>query len=445
MRRCPILITVFVVACGSGSRPAPAPGAGSPVGESITGRERIGWNQQATNPAQLATLRYAIYVDGARSEILGATCSTIAEPAGFACSGPLPSMTNGVHTLELAAFVETDGAVIESARAPALRVTVTGSTAPADGGSAFENAETTADGITLRVEQLAEVVNSPVDAAFAADGTLFLAERTAGIKVFVDDRQPAETLRFSADAESESQTLAIALDPDYMRTHFVFVVETMPSAEGTMLQLVRYREVRSRLGERAVVFETRSPVPPASASAALRFGPDGKLYLAAGALDGSGTLTRLNPDGSMPRDQAGSAPAIATGMETVRGLAWDLRSNVLWVADEGETDAHLGALSMTPAPVRATVRVRKRIGEHAGSIEFYRSDALPSMRGNALLASPEGYILRLRIDPEDPARIETIDRIFDRAAGAVRVVTVSPDGAIYFCTDSVLARLVPAR
>ena len=102
-------------------------------------------------------------------------------------------------------------------------------------------------------------------------------------------------------------------------------------------------------------------------------------------------------------------------------------------------------LSLTPAPVRAAVRVRKRIAGGTGSLDFYRSDAVPSMRGDTLLASPEGYILRLRIDPDDPTRIEWVEKMFDRAAGPVRVVAVSPDGAIYFCTDSVLARLVPVQ
>jgi glucose/arabinose dehydrogenase len=447
MRRCSILITVLAAACGGGTPPAPAPGGTSPVVESITGRERIGWNQPADNPAQLATFQFAIYIDGARSELRGVACPPIAETGGFNCSAPLPSMTNGIHTLELAAFVQNGASVLESPRSPGLRVSVTASTAPVDAAQAFGGTERLADGATLRVEKLADGLNAPVDAAFAADGTLFLAERRGGISVFANDRpEPFAALRWPDGAEDDTpQILSIALDPNYLRTRFVFVVEATPAAGGAALQMVRYREVRGRLGERAVLFQVPSPVPPAAASSAVRFGPDTKIYLATGAFGGGGTLARLNPDGSMPRDQAGSVPDIATGVETVRGLDWDPRSNVVWIADEGDTDAHLSGLSLTPAPVRAAVRVRKRIAGGTGSLGFYRSDALPSMRGDTLLASPEGYILRLRIDPDDPTRIEWVEKMFDRAAGPVRVVAVSPDGAIYFCTDSVLARLVPVQ
>ena len=73
----------LLTACGSGNSPEPSP-PGAGVGETITGRERIGWDQQASSPAELATFRYAIYVDGARSEIAEVSCS------GERGSGRLP-------------------------------------------------------------------------------------------------------------------------------------------------------------------------------------------------------------------------------------------------------------------------------------------------------------------------------------------------------------------
>ncbi len=447
MRRSWILVTVVAAACGSGAPPPPATDGGSPDAEPITGRERLGWSQHADDPAQLATFRYAVYVDGARSEIADATCATLPEPAGFECSGSLPRLTNGIHTLELATFVLSGDSVLESARAPALRVSVTASAVPAAAQADRVETQTTRDGLTIRLDRIAEGLSSPVDAAFAPDGTLFVAERSGTIKTFVDDRQQTiEALRLRADPEDEPpQILSIAVDPDYSRTHFVFVAQAVPARLGTTLQLARYREVRGRLGERAVLLETPVPADAASASSIVRFGADGKVYVASGGVEGNGTLMRLNPDGSMPRDQSGSTPAIATGIETARGMALDPRSNILWIADNGGTDAHLSAISVSPTPVRATVRARHVIAGHVGSLEFYRGEVLPRMRGDALLASANGYILRLRFAQDDPARIESVEKILTFGGDAVRVVTVSPDGAIYFCTDSTLARLTPAR
>ena len=391
-------------------------------------------------------LQYAVYVDGVRHVMTDATCTASPEPSGFLCTAALPPLTNGVHTLEVVTFVQTAEGIVESSRAAPLRVSVAAMTAPVEIWGAGET-ETTRDGITLRAEKLAEGLSSPVAAVFADDGTLFIAEATGTIKVFAEGRpELAEALRLGTDADDPApQILSIALDPKYAQSRFAFVVQAIPGPRGTTLQVARYRAVDGRLAERAVLFEMPAPGPPAAASAAMRFGPDDKLYLASGTLDGSGKLTRLNADGSMPRDQLGTAPAIATGIETVRGMAWDPRSRIVWIADDGQSEAHLSALSLTPVPVRAVPRVRKRLAGRAGSLEFYRSDAQPSLKGDALLASAEGYIARFRIAANDPARIEWIENLFDRHAGAIRVVAVSPDGTIYFCTDSALGRLAPVR
>lgn len=449
MRRSWILITVFAAGCGSGTPPAPSPGGGSPTAESITGRERIGWNQQAAGVTELATFRYAIYVDGTRSEIADASCSAAPDATGFPCSGKLPPMANGIHTLELATFVVRDDGIDESSRSSALRVSVSASTAPAVDQWIGGEAETTRDGLTLRAEKLAEGLNSPVDAAFAGDGRLFIAERAGAIRIFADARLTATAaLRLNTGVEDEDehpQILSVAVDPDFTRTHFVFVVQTAAAATGPVLRLARYRELRGTLAERAVLFETPAPSAREAASAVARFGSDGKIYLAFAGDGSGGRLVRLSADGTMPRDQAGTTPAIATGIEAPRGLDWHPRSGILWIADDGADGAHVSGLSMSPPPVRAIVRARRAVLGRVGSLAFYRSDALQGMRGDALLGSAEGYIIRLRFANDDPTRVEWSERLFDRGAGPIRVVAVSPDGAIYFCTSTALGRLTPAR
>jgi len=85
MRRSWILITLFSAACGSSTPPAPSTGPGNGSSESITGRERIGWDQPASDSAELATFGYAIYVDGIRNEIIDPSCSGSASASGFSC------------------------------------------------------------------------------------------------------------------------------------------------------------------------------------------------------------------------------------------------------------------------------------------------------------------------------------------------------------------------
>jgi hypothetical protein len=115
-------IAAITAACG-GNAPQPpvlTPPAGS---ETITGAEQIGWDQRAGDTVELAGIRYAVYVDGVRSELTGVRCAATASATGYACTAPLPRMNPGAHTLELASFV-VDGSLLESSRSAALQVTV---------------------------------------------------------------------------------------------------------------------------------------------------------------------------------------------------------------------------------------------------------------------------------------------------------------------------------
>ena len=49
------------------------------TGERISGNERLGWNQAAADAGELATFRYAAYVDGNRVELTDVSCGG---PAG---------------------------------------------------------------------------------------------------------------------------------------------------------------------------------------------------------------------------------------------------------------------------------------------------------------------------------------------------------------------------
>jgi glucose/arabinose dehydrogenase len=449
VRRSWILITLFAAGCGSSPAPAPSPGPGTGVGESITGRERIGWDQQAGDVTELATFRYVIYVDGIRSEIADTLCGTSTGSAGFACSGRLPGMSSGAHTLELATYRASDPGATESPRSSSFRVVVTASvssdTTPAPAWQ-IGQIDTTRDGIRLRIDKRVEGLEQPIDAAFAPDGRLFIAERVGRIRVVSDgELQSPDALLLPEDDEGVRQSaLSIAVDPDFARTHFMFVAHTAESAEGPVIRLSRYRELRGRLAERAILFQTATATP-AEASAVARFGPDGKLYLAVNGDVSAGRLFRLNADGTWPRDQSGTAPAIATGIVTARGLAWDPRSGILWLADDEGDRAHLSGLSLSAPPVRAIVRSRRVLGPGIGSLAFYASDVVPELRDDAFIASAEGYILRVRFADDDATRVARSERLLEQRVGPVRVVAVGPDGAIYFCTDTALGRLTPVR
>jgi hypothetical protein len=111
-----IAVTMMMAAaCGGGS--SPAPGA-----EVLTGSERLGWDEPASDAGDLASFRYAWYVDGARVEATEVSCTPGAAAARFSCTSAVPPMTSGTHSLQVAAFVVDAGATLESNRSTTVRV-----------------------------------------------------------------------------------------------------------------------------------------------------------------------------------------------------------------------------------------------------------------------------------------------------------------------------------
>jgi len=90
--------------------------------ERISGLERFGWEQPATDTGELASFRYAMYVDNTRSEATDVSCGSTSTSGRFACTCQLPVMAAGSHTLQVAGFVTDESASRESARSEAVRV-----------------------------------------------------------------------------------------------------------------------------------------------------------------------------------------------------------------------------------------------------------------------------------------------------------------------------------
>src|SRR5438477_13066160 len=100
-----VTVSVAIAACGGNTAPAPPSITPPSTGETITGAERIGWTERAADAVDLALVKYAIYVDGARSELPASCDDSTFSADGFACSAKLPALTAGAHVLELASFV----------------------------------------------------------------------------------------------------------------------------------------------------------------------------------------------------------------------------------------------------------------------------------------------------------------------------------------------------
>lgn len=456
-----VIALAFIAGCSKSSPPPPPEVTPPAAGETINGTERLGWTQRAADSVELAAVRYAIYVDGTRSELAGASCATAATADGFACNARLPTLTAGAHTLELASFV-TDGSLLESARSAALRVTVVAQVESAvktgseplgsRHGDKAIGPVSLVDGTRLVVEPVAGGLSQPADLAFAPDGRLFIAERDGTIRSVRDGRL-SEPAAVSDHGVAGDRLLAIAVDPDFARTRFIFAIV---ASRGTF-SLIRLREVAGTFGDRAVLL---SGIPAGSEPAAsLRFGPDAKLYLAfdAGeepqqmgdAASPNGKILRLNADGTTPDDQAGASPIYAVGSAAPAGLDWQPGTGVLWIADR----AHGGITAVAAEStgdgkrVRGVARTPWRLpaASAPSAIAFARGTIVPALTGNLFVASgTRQQLLRVRFDSLDPTHVAAIEPLLQDVAGPLLAIAAGPDGVIYFATPESVARLVPA-
>ena len=443
--------------CGSKDTP-PSPTSGGSSGDvQVSGGERLGWSQQAANASELSTFQYAIYIDGNRSVLAGASCGTIASAAGFDCSAPLPSLTAGSHTIEIAAFA-VDGGVLESAKSAPLRVTLRALTLSS--GLAIDPRVMTAEHVQLQLDLVAEGLSIPTDLAFLPDGSILVAERGGTVREIRDGELSAQpALDVSGDVWlPEGGLLAMAVDPNVQSNGFVYVLTAAKGRRGELgFTLARYRNVGGRFGERAVLLD-RIPASASGAGAALRIGPDGKIYVALddagnGRASGSlasynGKVLRLNMDATTPDDRPGFSPIYSLDHPGPRALAWQPSTGDVWVLDSlGETSGRLTAVPPADAKQKdsaAPVQYALPEGTGAVSAAFYRGALMPVFSDNLFIAAEAGrHLIRLQFDSDRPERIVSTERLLQDKLGSIRLVAQGPDEALYLANDSALFRLAP--
>jgi glucose/arabinose dehydrogenase len=458
---CALAICGAVAACGGNGPPAPSPGGGD--ASTITGRERLAWDQLAQSDAELATFRYALYVDGNRTELPNASC-TFGPGTVYVCTAQLPSMAPGRHTLELATYI--DGAPsLESARSSPLVVTVAGAATSGLTSSPSTNALSsspllaTSDGVRLFVEAFADGLEQSTAIEFAPDGGMFVAERAGRIRIVRDGAlrpEPALTLDHLFVADDNGGLLDLALDPDFRQNRLVFVLDVVADDAGApVFRLARYREAADRFGERAILFDN-VPASASHPSGSIAFGPDGKLYVALDDADDpvnaarlssfNGKVLRLNANGSTPDDQRAASPVYSSGHRSPRSLGWDPDTRALWLADPVRRDAErLSATARETARGEPSVRTVFSLPLSAGptAVTIYRGELIGALRGNLLAASDrEGSILRVRFDGS-LQRVASTERLDLDGADHVHTIRVGPDGAVYVGTDHGVLRIAP--
>jgi glucose/sorbosone dehydrogenase len=334
-----VLCSLLVVTACSGDSEDRSQSQSQPV--TIRGGERLAWNQAADSVLQLSSLTFRLYVDGRESSLSATKCDEVVRPAGFECSGNLPPMSPGQHTLELTSM----SGGIESDRSQQLIVMVAASASTSghlssevDGQSASPNSKICASepqadcyGVHLVASGLGTITGlTPLP-----DGRVIFIEAGHQIRVIVRD-----TLRAAIvlSADMNRQLTGLAIDAQFNTSRSVFVAWTELARDVPRLSITRYRELENVLGQGATI-ATALPATPGSLTP-LAVDDNGLIYVAVpvdrsalstGFLGGAGTVMRFDRDGRVPASNRNASPVMAEGYPVPLALAIDRSDRTVWL------------------------------------------------------------------------------------------------------------------
>ena len=418
----------------------------------MRGDERLAWTQ-AGNTSQL---RFRAYLDNRPVELSSTICSD------GECKSPLPTMSDGVHTIEI---VSVSGTAVESDRSDPITVQKVSARATASARPlAIGGLEFTADTV-------ATGVRAPAQLAALPDGRLLVSDADGRVRMVhpgqEEGREPALEAKLLT-AWQPAGPMGIASHPDFAENRLVYVSLLEPDRRDAMrLRVLRLREVGDTLGEPATLFEapvaasdpqTADVEPLAQAGPRMAFGPDRLLYV----MLPPGVEFVNEPAASTPRasmlrlTDEGRAPAAQplTGITaSPLAFAWHQTSGALWVMFRSET----GETSMRSLESRARamsadsvrLRVREGAGASAGTllVQPAPDELLAARAFVGTRADGSKGIARLALPVQAATRIS--DRLGDVVAGNGGTLFVTTSNGLAAGArggaDDVVIRLTPVR
>jgi len=339
--------------------------------------------------------------------------------------------------------------------------------------------------VPVRVVKVAEGLEHPWSIEFLPDGRMLVSERPGRLRIVGKDGSLSRPLAGVPKVEARGQggLLDIALSPRFAEDRLVYLsfAEPGPGGAGTAVARARLAEDALSLQNLQVVWRQTPKVESRNHwGSRLVFARDGTLFVTLGDRSSFrdeaqnlgntiGKLVRINPDGSVPKDnpfvsRAGARPEIwSYGHRNVQGAALDPRSGELWIVmhgarggdelDQPKAGRNYGwpVISYGREYTFGSIGVgtaREGMEQPAyywdpviapSGAEFYTGDRFPQWKGDLFVGSlTPGGLVRLRLQN---GKVVTEERYL-RGVGRVRDVKQGPDGFLYLAIDSAQAPIL---
>ncbi|OGQ80491.1 MAG: hypothetical protein A3F90_16495 [Deltaproteobacteria bacterium RIFCSPLOWO2_12_FULL_60_19] len=322
--------------------------------------------------------------------------------------------------------------------------------------------------IKPQVEVVARGLETAWAVAFAPDGRIFVTERPGRIRVIKNGNLQKEPwLEIEVYERGESGLLGFALDPRFESNRFLYTAYTYRDGGGRVKnRLARLRDDPTT-GKGVMDKVLLDGVAAASNhnGGRVKFGTDGKLYWTMGdaqetrhAQDLSslnGKILRLNGDGTAPADNPfPKSPVYSYGHRNPQGLAWQPGTGRLYATEHGPSGFQGCCLDevnlIEPGknygwPVIRGDQAREGMVSpvlHSGDSETWAPGGTTFVTrglsaGSLLFTGLRGQSLyRIVLDPNNPRKVATFERLFVREFGRLRDIVEGPDGALYLLTSN---------
>ena len=349
-------------------------------------------------------------------------------------------------------------------------------------------------GVAFDVVTVTEGLVNPWGLTFLPDGRMLVTEKPGRLRIVsADGKQMSEPVAGlpPVDARGQGGLLDVALDPAFQKNQFIYWSYAEPGETANNSAVARGRLVDGpapKVESVQVIFhQTPSLTSTLHYGGRLVFGRDGTLFITLGErsitegrmqaqrLDGLlGKIVRLNPDGSVPKDnpfvgKADVRPEIwSFGHRNVQAAALNPATGELWEVEHGTrggdelnvvrkgkdygwpTIAY--GIEYQGAPITGGIQQQEGMEQPRyywdpviapSGMVFYTGKLFPAWQNSLFIGGMGSMnLVRLTLKGEQVTGEERLLQDLQPARERIRDVRQGPDGAIYCLTDNAKGRIL---
>ena len=348
-------------------------------------------------------------------------------------------------------------------------------------------------------EIIVDGLKRPWSVAFLSEDEVLISEKEGDlIKVNLLHKERTRISGFPSDMADSIEfyhpgdntgKFEVLLDPDFSKNKYIYVSYAAQSDKGNATKIIRAMLDNNSLTKVQTLFvATPYTFQRHHYGGGMAFGRDGKLYFTIGerlfnekdepalpiaqnVQDKRGKLYRINPDGSIPKDNPdfgpGAVPGLyAIGIRAAQGITYNPVTDKIWFSEHGTHQGDEVNILAPGAnygwPIKTTGKYR--YNDYAPPVIndtltdpvwswlqtvaptgllFYTGDEFSSWKNNLLIAGlSRGSLWRMTIEGD---RVKSAEELFVDDRKRLRKVVQSPGRKLYVLTDEMNGMLIRIR